>query len=298
MRSSAPTPSSGPKAERPQKSCGCSGVRWCAGCQSADVRAAFKMRPPEPRPAFLERRPLENDPWIETFDSATQSASGFSGLCLVPDALTENEAARLLAEIERWPFSPAQSGKRKQHFGAKANFNKRKINPARFAGLPSYALVLEEKLKRAFAALPAASAAEASQRKEALLRFETTDVFVLRYAETDQSNLDFHLDDEYAYGEGIIDLSLESDSVLTFIRRDAPDEEPAACVRAPLPARSAAFLFGAARYEWEHAILPYDIEGQRTSLTFRTLGPQLRETDAGRRILQIARSGSPLRPPD
>lgn len=256
------------------------------------------MRPPERLPSALERRPDAANPWIQSFDNRTQSAPGFSGLCLVPDALGEDEAADLLAEIERWPFSPAQSGKRKQHFGAKANFNKRKINPARFEGLPSYALDLEERLMRAFRAQPAQSDAEAQQREAALRRFETTDVFVLRYAEADQSNLDFHIDDEFAYGEGIIDLSLESDSVLTFIRRASPKDEPTDCVRARMPARSAAFLYGAARFEWEHAILPYDIEGQRTSLTFRTLGPQLRETEAGRQILRTARSDSPLRPPD
>ena len=122
-----------------------------------------------------------------------------------------------------------------------------------------------------------------SKLEEALERYRTTDVFVLRYYEDDQSNLDFHSDDVFAYGEVILNLSLESNSVLSFL-----EHETGACVRAAIPARSLAVLFGAARYEWDHAILADDVSGRRTSITLRTLSDELRGTPDGQRVMALA----------
>ena len=133
--------------------------------------------------------------------------------------------------------------------------------------------------------------------RDAVDAFETTDVFVLRYRPEKRSNLDFHLDDTFAYGELILDLSLESDATLTFYR-GRPNSEvkepitrnaPEACVRVPLPARSLALLFGAASYDWEHAILAEDVRAKRTSITLRTLSPALKQSKGGREVLSRAR---------
>jgi alkylated DNA repair protein alkB family protein 4 len=256
------------------------------------------MDAPLPLPLRLATRPDESDPWVAVFDFTTQTAERapeFEGLCILRDFLSEEEALALLGTIEQQDFSPAQSGKLKQHYGARVNFNKRRINAKKFEGLPAYGHAIEARLKTAFSSIDSSLPADRLRRNEALADFEATDLFVLRYEVEEASNLDFHIDDTFAYGEGIFDVSLESDSVLTFIRRNAADEEPVECVRAALPARSAAFLYGTARYEWEHAILPYDIEARRTSLTLRTLSPAVRESEEGRRILDVAREIVPLR---
>ena len=130
------------------------------------------------------------------------------------------------------------------------------------------------------------------QGDRALAAYQTTDAFVLRYFEREASNLDFHVDDLFAYGEAIVDVSLDSDSVLTFLG-PADGGEPAesrVCVRVPLPARSIAVVHGRARFDWQHAILAPDIRGVRTSITLRTLGGAPRATDAGRQVLLRARS--------
>ncbi len=212
-------------------------------------------------------------------------------MILVPDFLNESQATALLSEIETTPFALAQSGKRKQHYGAKINFNKQKLNSDAFKGLPAYTQNLEQRLREAFLLETKPSAADLSERARALARYQTTDLFVLRYHERDASNLDLHTDDTFAYGEAIIDVSLESDSVLTFVRNSSSGMRPndIECVRVPLPARSAALLYGPARFEWEHGILAYDICGRRTSITLRTLSEQLRATEEGQRVLEAAK---------
>jgi alkylated DNA repair protein alkB family protein 4 len=226
------------------------------------------MREPLPLPVFTQ---------VVDFDPECQRAPGlerFSGLRLFQDFVSKPEADALLREIETAAFAPSQSGKQKQHYGPKMNFIKRKMNASGFTGVPDYAHVLEARLRE-----------RAGDRalQVALARYQTTDVFVLRYHEEQQSNLDFHTDDAFAYGEVILDLSLESDSVLTF-------HEPRSnvCVRAEIPSQSLAVLFGAARYEWEHAILATDVCGRRTSITLRTLGDEPRRTEAGRSVLEEA----------
>ena len=328
---SAPTPASGSAlAGKPAKDCGCSGTRWCAGCLAPDLRRAHGMDPPTELPAFLRERPeerrscldpdLDPDPRVRiaSFDPTSQSCPGcpdFDGVHVFEDLVTPTEADRLLEAIEKQSFRPAQSGKQKQHFGARVNFNKRKVRAEGFEGLPAWAGWLEARTRMRLAPLARGAVVsdaegvggDGTRRRSrqpfppspALMRamtaYRTTDVFVLRYREQDRSNLDFHIDDTFAYGEAILALSLESDSVMTFLRerpglRARPGEVPGwDCVRVALPARSLSILYGPARFEWQHAILAYDIRGRRTSVTLRTLSAELRGTPAGRLIESVPR---------
>lgn len=294
--------------------CACTGVRWCARCLDPVLRQRRKMDDPVPQVPILAQRPAPPadpararppiDDGIHYFDPGTQSVPDlpdFRGVRVYRDFLSPAESRSLLTEIEATPFTPAQSGKAKQHAGPKINFNKRRMNASAFRGIPAYAHDLEARLRRAVAQDPPRHDTERAECERALAEFETTDVFVLRYQPAERSNLDFHLDDTFSYGELILDLSLESDAWLTFLRGRPNSEVPGAdaqaerpvCVRVPMPARSIVALFGPARFEWEHAVLDYDIEARRTSVTLRTLSPTLAQTDAGQLVLERARGRSP-----
>jgi alkylated DNA repair protein alkB family protein 4 len=276
-----------------------------------------------PMPDLLEIQPGGNfaglspggetasDGLIANFELARQFAPDcpkFQGVRVFPDFLSPSEAEALLFEIDRSVFVKAQSGKRKQHYGPKINFNKKKMNTENFQGIPAYARRIEDRLRRRVQSVQGAQSepigdntdrtdhtdnsdrSDPSRFDHALEAFETTDVFVLQYLERVESNLDFHLDDTFAYGELILDLSLESDSVLTFLRtRPGVTPSTMECVRVPLPARSLAAVYGAARFDWEHAILACDIAGRRTSITLRTLHADLLKTDSGQRVAELAR---------
>lgn len=274
--------------------CACTGVRWCAACLDPARRRARNQRDPIPLPRLL----AEPEGPVSRFDARHQRAPGqrdFEGLRILTDVVTLEEERALLERIGRSPFLPSQSGREKQHYGPRVNFNRRRIQTDRFDGLPDYAFELEERARERIARdLPADDPIHA-----ALAEYVTTDVFVLRYEPMRRSNLDFHLDDLFAYGDLILDFSLESDAVLSFyrgrpdgeVRTQAPIEE--ACVRAQLPARSLALIFGPARRSWEHALLASDLGGRRTSLTLRTIGPEVRATPSGDAILERAKRRLP-----
>jgi alkylated DNA repair dioxygenase AlkB len=252
------------------------------------------MDDPLPLPRLL--RELRNGSTaagtLHRFDLERQCAPtcpDFSGVSVLVDFFGPDAERRILDEIEALPFRAAQSGKQKQHHGARVNFNERRVNAARFHGLPGYARRIHEALHQRLACDPRLADARLGALRRAVEAFEPTDVFVLRYLEADASNLDLHRDDTFAYGEVILDASFESDSVLTFLGPGEDPVEAAHCVRVPLPARSLAILHGAARDAWEHAILPQDVHGRRTSVTLRTLSDALRDGDVGRQILARAR---------
>ena len=258
------------------------------------------MDDPVPIPELLRLRPETDCPTssehgqIRTFDVESQSVPvcpEFRGVRVFRDLLSGEEADELLSDIEEFPFSKAQSGKLKQHHGPRINFNKKRMNASVFRGLPGYAARIEARARCAAARTSRGPSADSLDLANALAAFETTDVFVLRYFERESSNLDFHVDDVFAYGELILDISLESDSVLSFLRKSRREsgEHVPCCVRVPLPARSLLAIHGRARFDWEHAVLPYDIAGRRTSVTLRTLQTSLRETEAGRRVVETAR---------
>lgn len=274
-------------------------MRWCARCLDPDLRRARNLRPPQPLPPLLAGGDFTPDgEGIHAFDPATQSVPSlpaFEGIRVLPAFLSPDEGEALLARITETDFVPSQSGRGKQHYGPRVNFNRGRVNADRFFGLPDWAPPLESRLRqRARATLGSDDPALL-----ALAAFVTTDVFVLEYEPARASNLDFHVDDVFAYGELILDLSLESDTTLTLYRGrpggevdDPPDVVPA-CVRVPLPARSLVLLFGPARYTWEHALLALDLPRRRTSVTLRTISPALRARPEGRTILERAARSLP-----
>ena len=239
-----------------------------------------------------------DSPRFHVFDPERQCAPtcpAFAGVRVYPEAITRSEAEQLLTTLDAAPFIPCQSGKHKQHHGPRFNFTRRRMNAERFEGIPDYAHFLEARLRACVREDAAGDAADRKSCRAALEDYETTDVFVLRYFEPERSNLDFHVDDLYAYGEVILDVSLDSGSVLTFLGPCAPDEPGPVleCIRVPLPARSIAVVHGPARFAWQHAILPDDIRGVRTSITLRTLAGALRSTESGQRVLATAQRRRP-----
>lgn len=287
------------------KTCACTGVRWCASCRDPRIRELHRMDDPVQIPDLLSTRPP--DPAsapnasgrIHDFDLDLQAAPrcpAFQGVHVFCEFFSTIEAESILRTIDESAFDSAQSGKHKQHHGPKINFNKQRINAAPFLGIPEYAREIESRLRELMAQNDPEYRPDIVALRTALESFETTDVFVLRYLERNASNLDFHQDDTFAYGEMILDLSLESDSVLTFLNRAESELTTGSveCVRVPLPARSLTVLYGHARFFWSHAILEYDIVGRRTSVTLRTLNPSLHESEAGSRVLRIARGDRTL----
>ncbi|KAL1227769.1 Alpha-ketoglutarate-dependent dioxygenase [Trichinella spiralis] len=178
---------------------------------------------------------------------------------VVENFLTEDEEASLLKSISQSAWQVSQSGRRKQDYGPKVNFKKRKIkyhtpNNQRDNTLPEYFGFLFDRMKQL----------------KFLQDFVAVQVTNLEYCSERGSWIEFHTDDQWAWGERIVTCSLCSDAVMSFL-----EEENNSLIHVPLLKRSLICISGPMRHKLKHAILPGHIVGTRIAITVREKSDRL-----------------------
>lgn len=172
-----------------------------------------------------------------TQPSLTESLS-----LLQTEFLTTDESRELLEKFDGLPWETSQSGRRKQNFGPKANFKKRKLQLGGFKGFPSFSRILHDKLRR----VPLTA------------DYQTIEQCSLEYDRNRGASIEPHIDDCWIWGERIVTINLLGDSVLTMTKYhgddskynlklvdvvDLPADVPDVCVRVPMPTRLVPELF-------------------------------------------------------
>ena len=71
----------------------------------------------------------------------------FSGICIIENFVSKDEEAALLHDLEKIPWDPSQSGRRKQNFGPRANFKKKKAKVGPFVGFPSCTKIIQDRFR-------------------------------------------------------------------------------------------------------------------------------------------------------
>jgi alkylated DNA repair protein alkB family protein 4 len=194
---------------------------------------------------------------------------------LALDTISEEEEQELVSNIDSHPWMDSQSGRRKQDYGPKVNFKKKKCKTDSFHGLPSYSRGTFERLVK--------------DHPQALEGFIPVELCHLEYEPSRGSAIDPHLDDTWLWGHRLVTLNYLSTTVLTMT---LPHEEGME-VAIEMPPRSLLVLSGEARYSWLHAVKRGDVRKRRVATTWRELTPHFmpggHDYDAvGKRLLQIA----------
>lgn len=113
--------------------------RYCWKCgDKAYLESAFEAH-------FLEHQSLSRAT-INNDESTT--VLSIDGVFLQEEVLSLEEEGYLISSIDSFDWSDSQSGRRKQDFGPKINFKKKKVNFTSFSGLPQLDMKLLEKIKR------------------------------------------------------------------------------------------------------------------------------------------------------
>jgi len=285
--------------------CGCKGHRSCTVCESE-----YGI---EPAPS-LHLTNIEN---VECFtyningDNSHIKHLGLDGIKLIPDFITEEEENQLVADLDNLPWDKSQSGRRKQNFGPKANFKKRKTKLGGFCGFPKCTKFIQDRFAEV----------------DLLEDYRTVEQCSIEYNPTKGSSIEPHIDDCWIWGERIVQLNMMSSTYLTLIpytaghsrynlqdvssyprtiqgdkvvhnpfrdrinqqpfqiRPDNSDEieidrtkpslvpPPSVMIKIPLPQRSLLVMFGSSRYDWEHCVLRSDISARRVIIAYRELTP-------------------------
>lgn len=277
--------------------CGCKGCRTCLICE-----VSYGISPPEykldkDKGVYVFCPYCGNKAWpgwdfgiYKQHPNHTGQPIEYSGVYIDLNFLSESEENRLIHEIDRMPWSLSQSGRRKQNFGPKCNFKKKKLQLGDFQGFPLFSKFVQEKFEQ----IPILSG------------FRTIEQCSLEYNPEKGASIDPHIDDCWIWGERIVTVNLLSDSVLTMtynknrnrynldcvenypsvlnsegalsdsrecFKVDSGSSDKREIVRIPMPRRSLLVIYGDPRYNWEHRVLREDISERRVCIAYREFTP-------------------------
>ncbi|XP_030376648.1 alpha-ketoglutarate-dependent dioxygenase alkB homolog 4 [Scaptodrosophila lebanonensis] len=273
--------------------CGCKGVRTCLTCEQD-----FRIEKPS-----LQQQFQQLEPWsyctqcqclyagwdvgaVQSQHNAHDKSKGLAlpGVLVQEQFLSEHEGAQLMRDLDALPWAVSQSGRRKQNFGPKTNFRKRKLQLGAFTGFPASTQYVQQR----FANVPL------------LHNFQTIEQCSLEYEPSKGASIDPHVDDCWIWGERVVTVNCLGDAVLTLTVYEPqqvskynldqvreyeqsllapllPERELAAykgkVLRIPMPNLSLIVLYGPARYQFEHAVLREDVRERRVCIAYREFTP-------------------------
>ncbi|VDN34240.1 unnamed protein product [Gongylonema pulchrum] len=203
----------------------------------------------------LPERPQLNDIHsianrLNTTDHITRDTLVVPGLHVVPDFLDEKEEEDLVRAIDQTDWILSQSGRRKQDYGPRVNFKRKKVKMDRFHGMPAYTDLILNRMK--------------SISSELFGSYQPFELCNLEYRDDRWSAIEMHADDTWIWGNRLISVNLLSDSVLTFA-----NDEKSLLIYVPLPRRTMVCMADEIRYSWKHAVFHEHICGRRIALTMR-----------------------------
>lgn len=204
----------------------------------------------------------------------TPTTLHIDGLYTFANIITAMEEERILAFLDNpAPFcawKDSQSGRRKQDYGPRRNFKKKKVKPAEMPMMPIA-------FKPVFEAI-ADAVSECTGKS-----YKIAEVSALEYTESNLSNFDPHVDDTWLWGDRIAGLNLNAESAMTFVNPEGD------CCDVYFPRRSFFLMSGECRYKWMHGIRPDHVHGRRVSLTFRELSDEiLADSSTAKMVLAAA----------
>ena len=229
------------------KQCDCKGIRTCLICETVK---GSKLQPLLDNPnifyslccncgAMREQSPYSTislfcggDTCVEVFtnelliENLIVEGSILDGIFLLKEFLSESEEISVLSAIDTIEWKKSQSGRRKQNYGPKINFKRKKLKVGDFTGLPHYAEMLVNRINSL----------------KAFNSYNPVEFCNLEYTPETGSAIDPHFDDKWVWGDRLISISTLSDSVITFYSQDLSIQ-----VALPLPRRSFLGFWGTSR---------------------------------------------------
>ncbi|XP_058854304.1 alpha-ketoglutarate-dependent dioxygenase alkB homolog 4-like [Acipenser ruthenus] len=241
--------------------CGCKGIRSCLICEKQNESKinANGQTPQQTRSRFVYE-PASGLAVAEGELDAGRRSFPFPGVFLCEDFVSEEEEREMVQQMDLDEWKQSQSGRRKQDYGPKVNFKKRRLKAAGFSGLPGFSRLVVRRMKE----------------QPVLKDFQPVEQCNLDYHPRRGSSIDPHLDDSWLWGERLVTLNLLSDTVLTMSRASTVEPQCTGGVEVsiPLPRRSLLVLYREARFQWKHSIRREDVADRRVCSTFRELSAE------------------------
>jgi alkylated DNA repair protein alkB family protein 4 len=263
-----------------QPECPCKGIRTCAICEkyktdkykqtetkTKDINDHIdyeEIKDPggQVKHYFIK---LSGDELIDLYESISKNKQSidytkyidndddahiFSGFYTIHNLLNTDELSAIYKEVDGFNWSDSQSGRKKQDFGPKINYKKRKVKFTDSKDFPSYAKVLQDKL----------------DCLGFLEGFKIAEIGNLLYTKGTGAHIDPHIDDYWIWGNYIIGINLLSETVMTFTY-----EVGSVCyeLNFKIGPGDVYVMSREARYIWKHSVKKENIKDDRIVITLR-----------------------------
>ncbi|XP_029375565.1 alpha-ketoglutarate-dependent dioxygenase alkB homolog 4 [Echeneis naucrates] len=264
-------------------SCACKGIRRCLMCEGFKGKVPLEAGGHKVVHHFL----YNPEQRLAICKDVEATSLPFPGIFLWENFVSEEEERVLINSMDQDIWNQSQSGRRKQDFGPKVNFKKRKVRMGSFSGLPALSQNLVLRM----------------QQEPSLANFQPVEQCNLDYHPQRGSAIDPHLDDSWLWGERLVTINMLSSTTLTMSLEQGLPElglEEEVRVAVHLPRRSLVVLYGDARHRWKHAIHREDIHKRRVCSTYRELSAEFspggQQAELGAQLLNVALSfqGTPI----
>ncbi|XP_042287695.1 alpha-ketoglutarate-dependent dioxygenase alkB homolog 4 [Thunnus maccoyii] len=263
--------------------CACKGIRRCLLCEKWKEIKHLEANVPKTVHHFLYNPETK----LAIRKDAEPASFSFPGVFVWENFISEEEEEELISTMDQDVWNQSQSGRRKQDFGPKVNFKKRKVRVGSFSGLPalSHKVVLR------------------MQQEPSLADFQPVEQCNLDYHPERGSAIDPHLDDSWLWGERLVTVNMLSDTTLTMSLEEGLPEVGLAeevHVAVHLPRRCLVVLYGEARHRWKHGIHRMDVHERRVCSTYRELSAEFlpggQQAELGAQLLNTTLSfqGAPI----
>ncbi|XP_059208279.1 alpha-ketoglutarate-dependent dioxygenase alkB homolog 4 [Centropristis striata] len=264
-------------------SCACKGIRRCLKCEKLKGKGQLESNEPKILHHFL----YDPEMRLAIRKDAEAVSFPFPGVFLRENFISEEEEKKLISTMDQDVWIESQSGRRKQDFGPKVNFKKKKVRVGGFSGLPALSQELVLRM----------------QQEPSLSGFQPVEQCNLDYHPQRGAAIDPHLDDSWLWGERLVTINMLSNTTLTMsLEQGLPELGLAGEVHVAvhLPRRSLVVLYGEARHRWKHAIHRDDVKERRVCSTYRELSAEFlpggQQAEVGSQLLNISLSfqGTPI----
>ena len=191
------------------RKCGCKGYRSCFICEkefgmpSCNLKEELSKTYGESSYIFCSQcnRIVLHDTWnISTFkecnelkDHGDLNTEPFPGILIIKDFVSITEENELVNNLDLLNWDTSQSGRRKQNFGPRANFKKRKAKAGdNFKGFPRCTKFIQERF----------------QNVPCLDGYQTIEQCSIEYKQETGACIEPHVDDCWIWGERIVQLNM------------------------------------------------------------------------------------------
>lgn len=189
--------------------CGCKGVRTCLQCefefQIEKSNFEGDIQDPNKSWSFCLECDCFRPGWFtEQVNCLHEDSNSLSipGLHITQNFLSPEECKDLVYNLDhKIPWCISQSGRRKQNFGPKTNFKKRKLKLGSFRGFPDFTEFLQNRF---------------CSQISILKNFSTIEQCTLEYDPKKGASIDPHIDDCWIWGERVVTVNCLGDSFLTL----------------------------------------------------------------------------------